>query len=399
MKRMMRWATLAVASGMLLAACSKTTDVVEPASEQGGISFTPFVANSLRGTEVGITELKGSGFTVTAFGPNQDAFFSNVLVKPETTGDLWAPDNQVIPWPGFELDFIAHANLGTSTPAYATPTIAKDASTMALVTPDKVSEQVDVIVARDKGNRAQHGTSGVPLNFKHILSQIEVQAKNTNAAYKIKVAGVKLGRIKSTATFTYPTDTKQATSIDNQYSAHNAPKVFAAASSAVVELDGTTAKTLMNATHGNFMLIPQTVATAWDPAAHLADATSGDNQGTYLSVLLNITTANGAAIYPLDKDKYAWAATGFSITDGLKPGKKYVITLDFSEGAGYEDPEKGQPTTIDGLPSGVTIEENPVGSGNDKPGNPILSNQPIKFTVTVENFTEVKKDISMKTTN
>ena len=381
MKRVMTWAVLAMASVMMLASCSKITDVAEPAREQGHIGFTPFIANSLRAAEFDLAALKGTGFTVSAFG-NGAAFFEGKIVKPESTGDLWAPEGADIPWPGFELDFIAYANLGT----YATATIAQTESKLELTTPAKVADQVDVIVARDKGNRTDHGTTGVPLNFKHVLSQIEVKAVNSNAnpSYKIKVAGVKIGRIVKQATFKYPADTKTSTTLSD-YTLGTDKDTFADAMGAAQDLS-TTAVSLMGA-DGNFMFIPQTL-TKWDAAAHLGTATTAgtDNNGVYLSVLVSITTNNGVAIYPTD-GKYAWAATPLEITGGLEPGKKYVITLDFKDGAGYQDPEADKPAGFTPA-SGVEISDNPVAPATPKPGTPILTNQPIKFTVTVEDWVD-----------
>ena len=132
---------------------------------------------------------------------------------------------------------------------------------------------------------------------------------------------------------------------------------------------------------GNFMLIPQTM-TKWDAAKHLGSGT--DNNGVYLSVLVSITHKDGVALYPTD-GKYAWAATPLEIAGGLEAGKKYVITLDFKDGAGYQDPETNKPVGFTPA-TGVEISSDPVKPATPKPGAPILTNQPIKFTVKVEGW-------------
>ena len=384
MKRVMTWAVLATVATLALTSCSKVTEVPEPAGGRGEIAFTPFVANSLRAGEFDLTALESTGFTVSAFG-NGATFFANKTVKKEATGGLWAPEGGDILWPGFELDFVAYANLGD----YATPTIEQTGSKLELTTPAEVAKQTDVIVARDKGNSADHATNGMPLNFKHVLSQVEVKAVNTNATpdYKIKVAGVKIGRIVKKATFTYPTDTKSATILSG-YTLGTDKETFGAAMQEAKELS-TNAVSLMG-TDGNFMLIPQTL-TKWDAAKHRNDGT--DNEGVYLSVLLNITTKEGVTIYPTD-GKYAWAATPLEITGGLEPGKKYVITLDFKDGAGYQDPEGAKPSGFTPA-TGVVISDNPVSPATPKPGTPILSNQVVKFTVTVEGWKNIDKPLEM----
>lgn len=384
MKRVMTSAVLATAATLMLTSCSKVTEVPEPAGGCGKIAFTPFVANSLRAGEFDLPALEGTGFTVSAFG-NGATFFANKTVKKEATGGLWAPEGGDILWPGFELDFVAYANLGD----YATPTIEQTGSKLELTTPTEVAKQTDVIIARDKGNSAAHGTNGVPLNFKHVLSQVEVKAVNTNTTpdYKIKVAGVKIGRIVKKATFKYPADTKTATTLSD-YTLGTEKETFAAAMEGAKELSAT-AVSLMG-TDGNFMLIPQTL-TKWDAAKHRTEGT--DNEGVYLSVLLNITTKEGVNIYPTD-GKYAWAATPLEIAGGLEPGKKYVITLDFKDGAGYQDPEMGKPSGFTPA-TGVEISDNPVSPATSKPGTPILSKQVVKFTVTVEEWKNSDKSLEM----
>ena len=199
------------------------------------------------------------------------------------------------------------------------------------------------------------------------------------------LAGVKIGRIVKKATFTYPADTKAATTLSG-YALGTDKETFGAAMQEAQELSAT-AVSLMG-TDGNFMLIPQTL-TKWDAAKHRTEGT--DNEGVYLSVLLNITTKEGVNIYPTD-GKYAWAATPLEIAGGLEPGKKYVITLDFKDGAGYQDPEGDKPSGFTPA-TGVEISDNPVSPA--KPGTPILSNQVVKFTVTVEKWKNSDKPLDM----
>lgn len=384
MKRVMTWAVLATAATLALTSCSKVTEVPEPAGGCGKIAFTPFVTNSLRAGEFDLNALEETGFTVSAFG-NGAIFFAKKTVKKEAAGGLWAPESGDILWPGFELDFVAYANLGE----YATPTIEQTGSKLELTTPTEVAKQTDVIVARDKGNSTAHGTNGMPLNFKHVLSQVEVKAVNTNATsdYKIKVAGVKIGRIVKKATFTYPADTKTAITLSD-YTLGTDKETFGAAMEGAQEL--TTTPVSLMGKDGNFMLIPQTL-TKWDAAKQRTEGT--DNNGVYLSVLLNITTKEGVNIYPTD-GKYAWAATPLEIADGLEPGKKYVITLDFKDGAGYQDPEGNKPAGFTPT-AGVEISDNPVNPATPKPGTPILSNQVVKFTVTVDAWQSSDKTLGM----
>lgn len=137
------------------------------------------------------------------------------------------------------------------------------------------------------------------------------------------------------------------------------------------------------------MLIPQQL-TKWNGTA----ATTG----AYLSVLCRICSLDGGneiLLYPQptatdDKaGKYAFSAVG--IDTNWEPGKKYIYTLNFCEnggGAGEIDPTPTDPTN----PNDQTIDPTPIPGGNG--GDPILGN-PIKFTVTVDNWTDQPVNIKM----
>lgn len=74
-----------------------------------------------------------------------------------------------------------------------------------------------------------------------------------------------------------------------------------------------------------------------------------------------------------------WAAV--AVGTNWQAGKKYIYTLDFSEGAGKVDPEKEQP-------------EDPTVDPFD-PGEDILGS-PIKFTVEVSEWEDAgAQDITM----
>ena len=61
---------------------------------------------------------------------------------------------------------------------------------------DNIAEQVDLIYATATGKKSTNEANGVKLDFKHMLSQIEIKAKNDNKGYVYKVKGVKIAYIK-----------------------------------------------------------------------------------------------------------------------------------------------------------------------------------------------------------
>ena len=368
-------------SVLYLAGCQSPREIDEPEA-QDKIQFHPFVSDQLRGTEETISTLAQSGFSVRAYGQGQLYFEERVTATDPATGTgIWNTANPHL-WPPYELDFIGYNGLGE----YGT--LSADATGVSLVlsTPEAVEKQVDIIVARTKGRAADHATNGVPLYFKHLLSQLSVQAKNSNKSYKVEVAGVKIARIQSQATLTLPAEITQNAELPD-YRDLRSPKSFGAAAANVLTLNDTPQE-IGNSAVGNFMLIPQEL-TAWNREEQIGGA--ADNKGTYIGVLLRLTTPSGAQYYPLETGKYAYATIPFSIPDGMKAGVHYQVTLDFSKGAGYQEPTLGAGVPAK-LPADVEVSNQPWG-GEEKPGKAILGG-PIKFDVSVEPWVEKSSDLS-----
>lgn len=368
-------------SALSFAGCQSPREIDEPKA-QDKIQFHPFVSDQLRGIEETISTLAQSGFSVRAYGQGQLYFEDQVTATDPAEGTgIWNTSGTHL-WPPYELDFIGYNGLGE----YGT--LSADATGVSLVlsTPEAVEKQPDIIVARTMGRAADHATNGVPLYFKHLLSQLSVQAKNSNKSYKVEVAGVKIARIQSQATLTLPAEIKQDVELTG-YTYLPGSKSFGAATASVLTLNDKPQE-IGNSAVGNFMLIPQEL-TAWNREEQIGGA--ADNEGTYLGVLLRITTPSGAQCYPLERGKYAYATIPFSIPGGMKAGVHYQVTLDFSKGAGYQEPVLG-----DGVPANlladVEVSDQPWG-GEEKPGKAILGG-PIKFAVSVEPWVEKSSDLS-----
>ena len=368
-------------SVLSLAGCQSPREIDEPEA-QDKIQFHPFVSDQLRGTEETISTLAQSGFSVRAYGQGQLYFEERVTATDPATGTgIWNTANPHL-WPPYELDFIGYNGLGE----YGTLSADDTGVSLVLSTPEAVEKQLDIIVARTTGRAADHATNGVPLYFKHLLSQLSVQAKNSNKTYKVEVAGVKIARIQSQATLTLPAEIKQDEELPD-YRDLRSPKSFGAAAANVLTLNDTPQE-IGNSAVGNFMLIPQEL-TAWNREEQIGGA--ADNKGTYIGVLLRLTTPSGAQYYPLETGKYAYATIPFSIPDGMKAGVHYQVTLDFSKGAGYQEPTLGVGVPAK-LPADVEVSNQPWG-GEEKPGKAILGG-PIKFDVSVEPWVEKSSDLS-----
>lgn len=228
----------------------------------------------------------------------------------------------------------------------------------------EIAKQKDFVTATASGTRAANETNGVELTFVHQLSQIEIKAKNTNTGYIYKVVGVRIGKPVSKGTFTFDTNkwtltTTEKTNYAVEYT--TPPRTL-----------GAEAATMMGTANNNAMLLPQQLV-AW---ASATDKTNNAN-GAYIALKIQITTKDGARVYPAKGD-YDWAAV--AIDTNWEAGKKYVYTLDFSNGAGKVDPEKPKPVD----------PTDPFNPGED------IFGKPIKFTVTVTSWTDAAQpDIKM----
>lgn len=342
-------------TAMLIASCS--SDDVVSTNTGRAIDFRTSVGT--RGTETTTDNI--TKFWVTAI----DEAGANYFSKQEFTKDGgFFTSSPVYYWPAGTLNFFAYSP--SETDLGATVTIDKDTKNLADFSPaTEIANQKDFVTATASGTRAANETNGVELTFAHQLSQIEIKAKNTNTSYIYKVVGVRIGKPVSKGTFTFDTNkwtltTTEKTNYAVEYA--TTPRTLAA-----------DAATMMGTANDNAMLLPQQLV-AWTPETDKANT----NKGAYIALKIQITTKDGARVYPAKaKGDYDWAAV--AINTKWEAGKKYVYTLDFSNGAGKVDPEKPQPVD----------PTDPF-----KPGEDILG-KPIKFTVIVTPWAPADQPVEM----
>lgn len=340
-------------TAMLIASCS--SDDVVSTNTGRAIDFRTSVGT--RGAET--TTANISKFWVTAIDEAGANYFS---MQEFTKKGEFFTSSPVYYWPAGTLNFFAYSP--SATELGGTLTINKDTKELKDFSPaTAIADQKDFVTATASGTRATNETNGVELKFAHQLSQIEIKAKNTNTGYVYKVVGVRIGQPVSKGTFTMGTTsswsltTTEKTNYSVEYTTN--PKTLTAE-----------AATMMGTENDNAMLLPQQLV-AWTPETDKPNA----NKGAYLALKIQITTKDGARVYPAKGD-YDWAAV--AINTNWEAGKKYVYTLDFSSGAGKVDPEKPDPDPTDPF----------------KPGEDILG-KPIKFTVTVTEWTSADQPVTM----
>lgn len=367
----MKKLVFAVMATLAMMSCSK--DETTSVKTDGEISFRTSVGMITRANQTTLANL--STFQVTAIGEGANGILFKGL-KVDKTGEDW---NTSYFWPTHGLRFFAYA---PQTPGGIVK-MEKESQKIENFQPaTAVTDQKDLVVTYNTGTKAVNGASGVPLNFKHALSQIEVKAKCMNTNIRIEVLGVKICNIPSTSTFTFPTaETNSAYELSQtQWSTPSTEVsyIVRGTSESKVTLTGEPQSIMFG--DNNFMLIPQHL-TAWDGTASTA--------GAYLSVLCRISSVNGehvTQLYPPAPDKYGFSAVPIN-TDWL-PGKKYTYTLEYcgtGGGGGEIDPNPTDPTN----PTDPEIDPNP-GTGGEE-----ILGEMIKFTVTVDEWTEVATPVTM----
>ena len=309
-------------AALLLAACSSSEDTTlnqEPLS-QDYIMLRPMTTGTTRGVVTTATN------------------FREFKVKA-TAGAGTTPDRRLWPATG-TLNFDAYA-----------PSNLTDAYTVK----NFPANQEDVMVAYETGSKAANLVTGVPLYFRHVMSQISILATNMDTEnYEVKVLGVKLVNLKGSGQLTHPSSsTGSAFSWDNYtpWAAEslNTPNSTTSRASQAITLDGSA----IDITFGNgpMLVLPQQLTAA--------DLTNVATTDAYLSVLVQIKTKQtiyeadhttirfqaNEVIYPRQKtatslsylpDPTASAAAvgsfGFAaipINTLLKPGYKYTYTINF----------------------------------------------------------------------
>lgn len=355
---------------MLVAMSSCMEDEVLERNQGNALAFRPSIDKALsRSGNENVTDLgKLQEFKVTATIAGQSNYFTNMLVS-KASEDTWNTEHTYY-WPKYDLGFYAYAPTNISGVS-----ISDAGKKITDFAPNKdVNKQIDLLVAYNTGTRAANEVPGVALNFKHALSQIDVQAKCSNPNIEIVVKSIRFVNVKTKGSFTYPTQTTTAGNLDGCWALGgdlSSGADYKASFDQTVTLTNSPAS--INPSNNNFMLIPQQL-TKW--------VKNTATTGAYIAVLCRISSKDGeqkTILYPESGDN----ATKFGsiivpIDTNWEAGKKYTYTLNFcgeGGGAGQVDPNP------DGNDPNVDPDPKPGSNG----GDPVLGN-PIKFTVSVEEW-------------
>lgn len=382
---------------MLLVSCSKE-EVIDVNHDGDEITFDVVTNSATRAADVYCNNNMPKEFYVSAISDGMSYIDEDHIANENGS---WVNKSGVRYWPETAVDFYAYYNDNNSY-SWSVENQKAVAKFVDFTVNDDVALQQDLIYAV-KTNQSKPGEDAantpVALNFRHALSQIVFQAKNTNANLYVEISGVDVVNVGNKNTFTFPSVDTDKNIFDHEGATADYPagadgwgtwaELTSGTASYAVAFDAVAVKgdsqvvalttTDDGAKDGEFnantmLLLPQTT-TAWD-----AESKLGDTEGSYFLVNCIIKNVSGKQVS--DDDVYLWGdnSTGTWLAKKLaipvafnwEQGKKYIYTLVFGEGNGGYEPDPDDPTP-----------------------DPVLV--PITFTVTVDDFvtlpdTEVESD-------
>ena len=379
----MKKIVLIVPALLALAAASCTkSEVLE--TNSGEIRFNVVANKATKAADVYDNNNLPADFYVYAISGG-DTYIDGDLIKK--TDDGWVNQSGTRFWPEANVDFYALRNADKFDWNVASPSVPSFEFTVA----STVADQKDLLysVRMNEAPRTDpEANTPVSLNFRHALSQIVFQAKNTNPNIYVRVEGVKLMNVYGTGTFTLPGVNTDNNIQDEPSTLPDGAAGWGTWTSPLtgdlqnyeigfdaVELAGNQTnpevKALGTATDDAMMLIPQTTE-AWVPKNEGTDNTNK----SYFLVKCAIWNVAGDAYEDSDVVvwgdestgtlKTAWAA--IPVAFDWEQGHKYIYTFIFGEGGGY------------------------VPGGPDP--DPTLI--PVTFEVSVDDFVVVENDVDLE---
>lgn len=336
---------------MLVAMTSCMKDEVVSENKGHVIGFRTAV--DTRGLEADWSSLPY--FLVTALEPGETTpYFENAQYVRDNVGEYVSSTDYY--WPGNDrrLSFYAYAPKAEDMGG-AEVTITNDEQSIAGFTVNpNISKQCDFIYAYNEGSNGEglvEENGIVSLDFKHKLSKVYLYGY-TRSERVFNCKGVRIGGVYNKGSmadlagdeWTIDGDAEKSVfekKLDEPLTISNNLSDYLIGE--LVDIDG-------NSECDNAFMIPQEL-TAWDP---VNDPKNTEN-GAYIAVYLQITTASGSRIYPEDSNvEYAWVAV--PIDGEWLTGYSYQYRLDFTKGAGYVAPDINNPSSGSPVLGDATIK-------------------------------------------
>lgn len=367
------------------------------------ISFRPLTNSVTRSADITTTNLTdfyvianiaGTGTITNYFGGSTPETYSDADVgtgdgkHASTAGTYTSTIKHYWPSTG-ELDFIAFA------PATGTDISLTD-STNFSVTPNATpSAQRDFLYAVVRNQTKAANGTGVVLNFRHALSKVVIQLKNSNTYLHFTVKDVVIGNILPTGAFAPVYKEKNGSQIgfstngtkisnttiasETGYYITGAAWTTSGTATSYSQTAGTTAYAAYSGTGDvtataltdDMILIPQALTFKTTYTAQTENTPAADDpfNGAYISVELKVQDAQDHYLVGT-ADTYVTAMWPLTALTWL-PGHKYTYTVDLAGGGYY-----------------------PTNQDDNADLDPILEGAEIKFvSVTVDDWTGVDKAV------
>lgn len=195
---------LAALSALALAAC--VNDETIEMNPGNAVAFRPSTENSTRATVTTsntIQDFKVWGYYKKNDNADYTSFMEEQVVNK--AGDEWVY-SPVRFWPTTgSVDFYSVS------PADVTTNITKDAQQIVNYTVNTdPAQQIDLLYAVNMGCDDSNSKNGIPVNFRHALSQVVFKAKTVNPSIEVEIESITLKSVMSKGTFTFPTETTTA---------------------------------------------------------------------------------------------------------------------------------------------------------------------------------------------
>lgn len=342
MKKQLLFLALA---GVALASCSSDEQVAGSAAEEANVfALRALAPGATRGTPVTTATLNTAGQNIGVQvydNTDNSAYLTAKTFAYNATTQLFESTDH----PKYKTTactaFAWYPS--TATPTF-TGTFGSNLTVSQTYTPaTTVSDQKDLMIANYNDVKDTEVGTGSPLTFQHALSQIVIKVKSENTTYDFQYKAAKVGNILKERTLTWPaiaTGANQLATLPltvwGTQPAHVTGNIadYATTETAQWATMTSTATTVGTAAtnNDNFIIIPQdNTNAAWQKGDMTNDL------GSYLAVKIQIkdkTTGNvlTSAQAHVSQDGTVWAC--IPVATKWEPGKRYIYTLDFTDGAG-----------------------------------------------------------------
>lgn len=276
-------------------------------------------------TDIRVTAKYHSDHTVY-FQNERLQFLNNTWTLSKKINDTWVAANYY--WiPNTPLDFFADVVSGNGDrSAFDSQVSNKAEYTFDYTVPAAIANQHDYIYAVSLNQ--SRNDAGVPLEFKHALSQIVFTA-SVAENWNVTIEKITIVNVRSAGTFSY--ETQAWSDLDDPDESYvftlATPKVFNGMSAA---------ERLLAANDERLVLMPQTLNNPWVPKTTSGDRTPITTANTqlqsYVIVSCKIQDRNDNNYYVGSSATYGNVYAPLSGT--WEPNKVYIYDLPF--GAGYK---------------------------------------------------------------